>query len=334
MRRDGPDDVGDEGVAAAGDLVPVAIAADGGRRRERAEAFRGAAGVGRDHDGPLRAVPLDERGRRVDVDDARAIQDGHAAAQALGLLHQVGGQDDRLAAFANVPHEVPDRPSGLRIQSRRQLVEEHDLRVVHECEGDEEALLLPAGERHEPRVALLVEPELPEQPVAVGGVRIERLPEGDRLPHLDPLLELRLLQLHPDAELQRAPVADRVESEDLNPPRVGCPQPFDALQRRRLPGAVRSDEAEDLAPPHRESDVGDGNGPAVGLANAVDLNDVVRVHAGREWILRMPIQRRRWSGSGQQVYGPLAAGVHAGTARMGTRGLNVDRECSTTPGHG
>ncbi len=61
---------------------------------------------------------------------------------------------------------VPDRAPRLRIEAGRELVEEHDLGVVDERERDEQPLLLAAGERHEPRVALLGKPELIEQPVA------------------------------------------------------------------------------------------------------------------------------------------------------------------------
>jgi hypothetical protein len=46
---------------------------------------------------------------------------------------------------------------------------------------------------------------------------------------------------------ERVAVAARVESEDAHPPAVGCTQPLKALDRCRLPGSVRPDDAEDLA---------------------------------------------------------------------------------------
>ena len=182
------DNVGHEGVAAAVDLVPAAFAPDRGRRGDRAKPIRGAVLIGRHDHRPLRAVPLDQRGRSVDVDDAAVIDDRHPVAEALGFLHQVGRQEHGLAALADPAHQIPDRPPRLRIEAGRQLVQEHDLRVVHQRQGDEQPLLLSARQRHEPGVALVVESELPEQRLAVDRGRIERSPEGDRLPHLDPLL--------------------------------------------------------------------------------------------------------------------------------------------------
>ena len=59
------------------------------------------------------------------------------------------------------------------------------------------------------------EPELLEQPVAVRRrLAIEGCPQIDRLPHLDPLLQLRLLELDADALLERVDVAKRIEAED------------------------------------------------------------------------------------------------------------------------
>ena len=74
----------------------------------------------------------------------------------------------RLAARADAAHELPDRAARLRIEPGRQLVEEHDLGIVDERQRDEQPLLLPARQRHEPGVALFGQTELLEQPVAVG----------------------------------------------------------------------------------------------------------------------------------------------------------------------
>src|SRR5205823_798452 len=91
---------------------------------------------------------------------------------------------------------------------------EDDLRLVNQGQRDEQALLLAAGERHEPGVALGLEAELGEQRVGVGGAGVERLPEVHGLPDLDPFLELRLLVLDADALAEGVAVAPRVEAKD------------------------------------------------------------------------------------------------------------------------
>src|SRR6185437_15235045 len=110
--------------------------------------------------------------------------------------HEMRGQQYRLAALADVAHQLPDRATRLRVEARRELVEKDDFGIVDERQRDEQPLLLPSRQRHEPRIALVGEAELLEQTVAVRGLPlIERGPEVHRLPYLDPLLQLRLLQL-------------------------------------------------------------------------------------------------------------------------------------------
>ncbi len=67
-------------------------------------------------------------------------------------------------------------------------------------------------EVHKPGVPLIGEAELFEQ--AFGVYRflpVKRSPEIHRLPHLDPFLELRLLELNPDAFLQLVDVGRKKE---------------------------------------------------------------------------------------------------------------------------
>ena len=56
---------------------------------------------------------------------------------------------------ANVAHEIPDLATRLRIQPGGELVEKDDLGIIDQGEGDEESLLLSAGERHEPRISFV-----------------------------------------------------------------------------------------------------------------------------------------------------------------------------------
>ena len=226
-------------------------------------------------------MPPHELGRRADVDDASVVEDGHAVAQPLGLLHEMRRQKDGLAALADAAHQIPDRPPRLRVEPCRQLVEEDQLGVVDEREGDEQALLLAAGQRHEPGVPLVAQAELLDQTVAVDRLPVQGRPEFDRFPDLDPLLELRLLQLHADALLQRVHVSRRIQPQHGDGAPVGRAQTFDALHRRGLAGAVRPDQAEYLTRLNVERDLVDGHRPAVRLPDSSNVNDGLRRHRVR-----------------------------------------------------
>ena len=237
------------------------------------EVLGGGRVPGRQHHGLLGTVTADEPVRRAAVDDPPALDDRHPVAQALGLFHQVRRQEHGLPAVADAAHHLPDHAACLRIEAGGQFVEQHHVRVVDEGQRDEQPLLLTAGQRHEPGVPLVGQPEAIEERLAVDGVGIERRPEVDRLPHLDALLELRLLELDPDPLLQLTGVPDRIERQHRDGAAVGRAEALDALHRGRLAGAVGADEPEDLALENLEAHVVDGDRLAVGLADAVDLDD-------------------------------------------------------------
>ena len=67
-----------------------------------------------------------------------------SVAENLGLVGEVGDQDHGRPAVANPLHEVPHDSTRHWIQALRELVEEHDLRLVEERQGDEQTLPLAA----------------------------------------------------------------------------------------------------------------------------------------------------------------------------------------------
>jgi hypothetical protein len=62
-------------------------------------------------------------------------------------------------------------------------------------------------------------------------------------------------------------------SRDTNRPTGGIDDPAQRTQGRGLPGAVRSDEAEYLAPSHVEREAGHGRHGAICLGEVVHLDD-------------------------------------------------------------
>src|SRR5688500_7930518 len=190
------DDVGDEVPLAPQLMKPLAVLV-----------------FARVDDTAFRTVSVDELRRGSHLDHAAMLDDGHAIAEPFRLLHEVRREEDRAAPFPDVSHQLPDGAPRLRIEARRELVEEDELGLVNQRERDEQPLLLPAGEVHEPRVALAGEPKPIEQDVRVDDALaiVQRGPQIHRFPYLDALLEMRLLVLDADASAKRRRVALWIE---------------------------------------------------------------------------------------------------------------------------
>src|SRR4029453_7897089 len=81
------------------------------------------------------------------------------------------------------------------------------------------------------------------------------------------------LQLNTNPLRQLAPLVGRIVAEDANGPRVWPPQAGERLDDAGLTGAVRAHQAEDLALAHREGHAVDRDLAAVGLPQALHLDD-------------------------------------------------------------
>ena len=78
-------------------------------------------------------------------DDLAVVDDRHAVAEPLGLVHVVGRQQDGPAAVAQITDHVPELAPRLRVQASGRLVEEEQLGVADQGDGDGQPLLLAAG---------------------------------------------------------------------------------------------------------------------------------------------------------------------------------------------
>ena len=73
---------------------------------------------------------IDQLARRAERDHLAVVDDGDAVAEALRLVHVVGGEQDRAAAGAELDHLVPELDAALRVEAGRRLVQEEHLRVA------------------------------------------------------------------------------------------------------------------------------------------------------------------------------------------------------------
>ncbi len=86
---------------------------------------------------------------------APMVQHQQTRAQALGLVHEVGGQQNRLALLQQqlqtLPHQVP----GLRVQPGGGLVQQQQFGVIDQCSGQTQTPLHAARQLARPGVGLV-----------------------------------------------------------------------------------------------------------------------------------------------------------------------------------
>src|SRR5688572_15540070 len=144
------------------------------------------------------------------------VHDRNLITQPFGLVHVVGGENDRPARRAEALDDVPQLAARLRVEPRRRLVEKEQLGITDERTGDGETLLLAAGEGADARSALLIELDERDHLVerAAGGKEAAKDAQG--LLDGDLLGELGLLKLDAEALAQRARVAPPPSSQHLH----------------------------------------------------------------------------------------------------------------------
>ncbi len=175
------------------------------------------------------------------------MDDGDAIAQRLCFAQVVRRQQYGLAVTLHLHDFAVQLAPRMRIEPGSWFVEEDELRRVDEREREGETLALAARERVECRVGLVGQGEAFEQDGGIGATLVKRSEERQRLPRRDLVLERGRLQCRADFLFDLARPAPRVDPAHFDRAVVGLAQPDDALDSRRLAGAVRSQEPEDLA---------------------------------------------------------------------------------------
>jgi hypothetical protein len=85
------------------------------------------------------------------------VDDGQPVGEALGLVHEVGGQQDGGALGGEAAQALPDQVAGLGVEAGGGLVEDQQLGLVDQRPGQGEAALHAAGERLDAGVFLALE---------------------------------------------------------------------------------------------------------------------------------------------------------------------------------
>ena len=184
---------------------------------------------------------------RVQRDDLALDEKRDAIAQLVGLLHVVRGEDDRGAALRQVGDDPVQVARGARIQSARRLVEEEHLRVVEQRPREQQPLAHAGGERLGPAALRVGQADALENLLGARARQAVELAEQLEVLHRREALVQRgvlgdQVDLGANAfELAREVVAEHLRLAGRRPRAAG-----EDAQRRRLAGAVVTEQAEDL----------------------------------------------------------------------------------------
>ena len=178
---------------------------------------------------------------------------------------------------------LDERPQGAargRIEAGRRLVEEHQLRVVHQGQGNGQPLALPAGQVLRLGLASLGQPQRLDQLGCRPRLRVEAAEQVDQLGDGQLRIEGRRLEADPDPRLERVGVPRHVEAEHADLATVGLAKALEDLDGRRLAGAIRAEQPEDLTGADLEAHAVDGVDVAVVLLQVGDADDGIGRHRG------------------------------------------------------
>jgi hypothetical protein len=182
----------------------------------------------------------------------------------------VGGEEDRLAQLAQPVDRVPGGPPRRRVEARGGLVEEEQLGVADDSQRNVGSPALATGERADAGVALVAEAGELDGLVDSQRRRVEAGEQGDGLAHGQVGVELGFLEHQADALPPTPGGLAGVDAQYVDLTCGSCAVALEDLDRGRLPRAVGTEEAEDLAGTDIEADAPHRVSPTVGLAQIAD----------------------------------------------------------------
>src|SRR5262245_5011219 len=213
----------------------------------------------------IHRAPGDDPTRR-DVDDAVA---------PLGLVHIVGRHQHRQPLAGQRMDLVPEFPSRLGVDAGCRLVEQQELRRMHDAGGERQPLLPAARQRAGKLILPLDEAESFQRAIDLLADRLQPIEprhEFEILPDRQVLIEGEALRHVANLELDTVALGDDVEPKAGALPRVRFQQSAQHADGRGLAAAIRPEEAYDLPFLHLEIDVVDHHSAAEALGQPLHLD--------------------------------------------------------------
>ncbi len=210
----------------------------------------------------------------LDQDDLAVVDDADPVGHVLGFLDVMRGEDDGDAGGAQFAHQLPHVLAQFDVDAGGRLVEKQDLRLVRQRLGDHQPALHAAGQHPDLGVALVPQRQLLEHFLDMRGIgrlaeQSARKPQGRRR-RLEGVGG-QLLRHQPDQRARRAVVGNDVVTVDGDLAGGRIDDAADDADQRRLAGAVRAEQREDLAVADIQVDVFEGlEAGGVGLVEMRD----------------------------------------------------------------
>ena len=145
------------------------------------------------------------------------------------------------------PDHLPRLAPGGRVKPRRRLIEEQQVRIADQSDRHLQPPLQPTGETHDPLVPLLAEADDLDHLVDGSTAWIQARVHHHRLTNGQIRLDASRLEDDPDPRPKARALRRRVAAENLHFARVTRAVALEDLDRRRLPGTVRTQQRKDLA---------------------------------------------------------------------------------------
>ena len=206
-------------------------------------------------------------------DELALIDDSEVVGELIGLLEVLGGEEDRHALVAGeVGDLVPEGGAALDVEARGRFVQEEDPRPVQKRQRQVESALHASRVVADLAVGRIGEADTLDQLVAApGSVGLRHSVEGALEPHVVPGgqigVERCFLKGCADRVTDGGAVLDDVVTGHPRRSGGGREEGGQHVDRGRLAGAVRAEEAVDLTRPDLEVDSVDGAHAALELAD-------------------------------------------------------------------
>ena len=191
--------------------------------------------------------------------DASLIDDGDAIAEILGLIHVMRRQQDRAAARPELIEQHPQLAARLWVEPGGRFIEKQQIGVADDRTREREPLLLASGQAPHTAGPFTFELDDLQQLVDRPSTRIERSEQAERLLHRQLVCQLGFLQLDAEPLTEFGTVMGPAKAEHLDVAGIRRQQTLEDFDRRRLPGAVGTEQTEAFTSLHRQRQVGDGN---------------------------------------------------------------------------
>jgi len=249
-------------------------------------------------------------------DEPAAIEDRDLLADPLNVRQDVTRQHDR-RGLAQPPDQRQQIAAAFRIERRHRLIEDQELGTAEDGLADPQPLAHPRRVGPDLAIGGLLETDPLERLVGSisklgAGQPEEVADEAEELPPRHPAVVARLLVEDPDAPVQlglHAPAASRVEPRDADAARGGGGDAGQEADRRRLAGAIGTEEPEDDSRRDIEIEPVQCEDGAVALGQAVGGDREGTVGTAGVGACRAGVRARPGFGRGR--HGPASLGHSA-----------------------